>query len=144
MGPYLKHQRVVYDHIIIIFVADNTILGVALLLITRFAGYSTMHGGRRKGGAITPGNFSNKDKHNISPIIILLPPIFLTFSTASESLNSSPSTVPNRLNRQYCNTIAPPPPPAAKKSAPHKSDIIAAAILWPLLTKNPVSFILKK
>ena len=50
MGLYLKQQRVLYDQIIIIVVADNTILGVALLLIPRFAGDSTMQGGEEKGG----------------------------------------------------------------------------------------------
>ena len=38
MCPYLKQQQVVYDQIILIVVADNPILGVALLLISRFAG----------------------------------------------------------------------------------------------------------
>ena len=63
-------------------------------------------------------------------MIILLPPVFLNFPTASESLNSSSSTFPNRLHRQYLKSVA----------APHKSDTIAAVILWPLLIKNTVFF----
>ena len=50
MGPYLKQQQVVYDQIILIVVADNSILGVALLLIPWFVGDSTMQGGEGKGG----------------------------------------------------------------------------------------------
>ena len=51
-------------------------------------------------GASNLGNFRNKNKHNISPIIILLPPVSLTFFTALESLSSSSSTVPHRLHNQ--------------------------------------------
>ena len=50
MGPYLKQQRFVYDQIFLISVADNHILGVALLLIIRFADDLTMQGGEGKGG----------------------------------------------------------------------------------------------
>ena len=50
MGPYLKQQLVVYDQIIIIFVAETPILGVALLLIPRFTGDSNMQGEEGKGG----------------------------------------------------------------------------------------------
>ena len=50
MGPYLKHQRVGYARIIIIVMADNLILGVALRLLPRFAGGPTMQGGEGKGG----------------------------------------------------------------------------------------------
>ena len=45
MGTYLKNKQVVYEQIIHIVVADNPILEVALLLIPRFAGDSTMQGG---------------------------------------------------------------------------------------------------
>ena len=65
-------------------------------------------------GASNTGNFSNKNKHNISPMIILLPPISLTFSTASESLNLSYPTVTHHLHFQHRNAIAGPPPSAMK------------------------------
>ena len=50
MGPYLKKQRVGYAQIILIVVADNPILGVALLLLPLFEGDSTMQWGEGKGG----------------------------------------------------------------------------------------------
>ena len=50
MGPYLKHQRVGYAQIILIVVMDNPSLGIALRLLPRFAGDSTMQGGEGKGG----------------------------------------------------------------------------------------------
>ena len=50
MGPYLKQQRVGYAHILLIVVTDNPRLGVALRLLPRFAGYSTIKGGEGKGG----------------------------------------------------------------------------------------------
>ena len=49
-------------------------------------------------GEINIGNFRNKNKHNISLMIIPLAPGSLTFSTSSESLNSSSSEKPHRLH----------------------------------------------
>ena len=67
--------------------------------------------GEKEGGTRNIGNFRNKNKHNISPMIIPLPPVSLTFSTASESLNWSSSTFPHHLHFQHRNAVAPPPPP---------------------------------
>ena len=50
MGPYLKQHIVGCAQIIIIVVAYNPILGVALCLLPRFTGDSTMQGGVGKGG----------------------------------------------------------------------------------------------
>ena len=50
MGTYLKKQQVGYAQIILIVMTDNPSLGVALLLLRRFAGDSTMQGGEGKGG----------------------------------------------------------------------------------------------
>ena len=87
-------------------------------------------------GTSNIGNFCNKNKHNISPMIIPLPPITLTFSTTSESLNSSSSANPHRLRHWRRNAIAPSPLPQPKQPLP-KSDTIATAVLWPLWLENP-------
>ena len=99
--------------------------------------------GGKERGASHIGNFRNNNKHNIPPIIIPLPPVSITFSTASESLNLSSSTVPHRLHHQNCNAVAVSPSPQIEPPLP-KSDTISAAILWPLLIKNPVLFLAKK
>ena len=74
------------------------------------------------------GNFCNKNKQNISPIIILLPPVSLTFSIASESLNLYSSNVCHRLYRQHRNAVAVPHLPQKNPPLP-KPDRTAAAIL---------------
>ena len=50
MGPYLKQQQFGYPKIIHIVVTDNPILGVALRLLPRFTGESTIQGGEGTGG----------------------------------------------------------------------------------------------
>ena len=45
IGPHLKHQQVGYAQIFPIGVTYNPILGVALFLLPRFTGESTMKGG---------------------------------------------------------------------------------------------------
>ena len=78
---------------------DNPILCVTLRLLPQFTGDSTMQGGEGKGGGNQYiGNFRNKNKHNISPMIIPMPPVSLAFSTTSESLNLSPSANLHRLH----------------------------------------------
>ena len=99
--------------------------------------------GEKGRGARNIGNFRNNNKHNIPPIIITLPPVSLTFSTASESLSSSSSTIPHRLHHQICNFVAATPPLPQRHLPLPKSDTIAAAVLWPMLFKNPVFFSLK-
>ena len=86
-----------YAQILPIVVTDNPILGVTLRLLHRFMGDLTMLGGERKGGR-QYRQFRNKNKHNISQMIIQMPPISLAFSTASECLNSSSSADPQRLH----------------------------------------------
>ena len=97
IGPYLKQQRVRYAQILPIAVTENPILGVTLRLLPRFTGDSTMHGVEGK-GAINIGKFCNKNKHNISPMIIPMPPVSLAFLITFESLNSSSSADPHRLH----------------------------------------------
>ena len=99
--------------------------------------------GGKERGASKIGNFFNKNKNNISQMIIPLPPVSLNFSTASESLNSPPSADPNRLQHQHRNAISLSPQPQPKPPLP-KSDTISAAVLWPLWLKNPGSFLAKK
>ena len=99
--------------------------------------------GEKERGASNIGNICNKNTHNIPPIIIPLPPVSLTFSTASEPLNSSYSIVPRRLHCQNRNIVAAPPLPQRKLPLP-KSDTTASAVLWPLKIENPVFFLLKK
>ena len=67
--------------------------------------------GKKERGEINIGNFRNKNKHNISPTIIPLPPVSLTFSTASKSLNFSSSANPHHLHLYYRNSVAPPHSP---------------------------------
>ena len=138
----MKHQRFRYAQVLPIVVADNPILSVALQMLPRFTGDSTMQGGEGK-GASKIGNFFNKNKNNISQMIIPLPPVSLNFSTASESLNLPPSADPNRLQHQHRNAISLSPQPQPKPPLP-KSDTISAAVLWPLWLKNPGSFLAKK
>ena len=88
------------------------------------------------------GNCRNKNKHNISPVFIPLPPVSLTFFTASESINLSSSTIPHCLHFYHCNSLAASPLPQKNPSLP-QFDTIAAAIFWPLLIKNLVFFSLK-
>ena len=57
-------------------------------------------------GASNIGNFRNKNKHNISPMVILLPPVSLAFPSASEYLNSPSSTVSHSLYFQFRNPIS--------------------------------------
>ena len=64
-------------------------------------------------------------------MIIPVPPVSITLSTASEYLNLSSSAVLNRLqlqNRNYVDAYLPPQP---RPPLP-KSDTIVAAILCPL------------
>ena len=95
--------------------------------------------GEKERGASNKGSFGNKNKHNISPMIILLMPVSLTLSTASKYLNSSSSTNLHLLHRYHCNTVAAPPLPQQKRPLP-KSNTIAAAVLWPLLIENQIFF----
>ena len=119
-------QRVRYAQILPIVVADNPILSVVFNLLPRFTGDSTMQGVEGK-VASNIEKFGNKNKHNISPMIIPLPPVSLNFSTASEYLNSSSSTDLNRLHHQHCNAVA--PPPLLKPNPPlPKSETIAATV----------------
>ena len=76
-------------------------------------------------------------------MIIPLPPVSLTFYTASESISLSSSTVPHHLHSQHRNAVAASPPPQQKLPLP-KSDTIAAGILLPLFIKNTVFFLAKK
>ena len=94
-------------------------------------------------GAINIGNFRNKNKHNISPTIIPMPPVSLAFSTTSESINSSSSADPHRLKNKHSTFLAVSPPPQPKPPYP-KSNTKAAAVLWPLCLKNVVFFKRKK
>ena len=97
--------------------------------------------GEKERGASNIGKLRNKNKHNIPPIIILLPPVSLTFYTASEYISSSSSTVTHHLlHCQHCNAISASPPLQRKPPLP-KFDRIAAAVLWPLLIENPVFFL---
>ena len=64
-------------------------------------------------------------------MIILMPPISLTLSTAYKYLNSSSSAVPHHLHCQHRNAIATSPPPQLKPPFP-KSDTFSAAVLWTL------------
>ena len=99
--------------------------------------------GEQERGDSNKGNFCNKNKHSISPIIIPMLPVSLTFYTASESLNSSSSAIPQLFRHQHCNAVAASPPPQRNPPLP-KSNTIAAAVLWPLLIKNQGFFITQK
>ena len=70
-------------------------------------------------------------------MIIPLPPVYLTFSTASKPLKSSSSIIRHRLHCQRRKSDAASPPMQPKPPLP-KSDTIIAAILWSLLIKTPV------
>ena len=59
-------------------------------------------------------------------MIIPLPPVSLTFSTASETLNSSSSVDPQCLHHWHSNDVAPSPPPRPNPPL-QKSYAIAAA-----------------
>ena len=111
-------------------------------LVLRFACFLNLQvtqpceGGKER-GASNIGNFCNKTKHNISPMIIPMLPVSLTFSTASESLNSSSSTNPHRLHHYNRNDIATYPLPQPNPPLP-KSDTITATVLWMMCLKNTV------
>ena len=91
--------------------------------------------GEKERGEINIVNFRNKNKHNISPMIIHMPPVFIAFLTTSDSLNSPPSANPHRLHNSHRNSVAASSLPQPKP--PHqKSDTKAAAILWPLCLEN--------
>ena len=47
--------------------------------------------GEKERGSSNIGKFRNKNKHNISPMLIPMSPVYLKFSTASEYLNSASS-----------------------------------------------------
>ena len=64
-------------------------------------------------------------------MIIPLPPVSLTFCTASISLNSSSSTVTHCLHFQHRNAVAAPPLTQPKTSLPRPVTIFYA-VLWPL------------
>ena len=106
IGPYLKQQRVGYAHILPIVVTDN----------------------RKERGASNIGIFRNKNKHNISPMIILMPLVYLAFSTTSESLNSPSSADTHRLHYYHRNAVAASTTPQPKPPHP-KSDTIATTVL---------------
>ena len=57
--------------------------------------------GEKKNGAI---NLVKQSQH-----IILMPPVYLNFSTASKSLNLSSSDVPHRFHFHHCNFISASP-----------------------------------
>ena len=84
--------------------------------------------GRRKGGKSNIGNFRNKNKHNILPMIIPMPPFSIAFSATSESFNLSSSSDPLRLHHYHHNTMVASPPPQPKPPHP-KFDTKAAAVL---------------
>ena len=96
--------------------------------------------GEKEGGTRNIGNFRNKNKHNISPMIIPLPPVSVNFSTASESLNSSSCAYTHRLHRYHRNVVSsyPMPQPNPPLST---SDTIAAAVISPLWLENPFFFL---
>ena len=90
-------------------------------LVSRFScflnlGVTQQCKGEKERGASNIGNFYNKNKHNISLIIIPLPTVSLNFSTGSESYNWSSSIVTHSLNCQHHNTVAAPPPAGSKAS----------------------------
>ena len=65
--------------------------------------------GEKENGASSTGNFCNKNKHNISPMITLLPPVSLTFSTVSEYLNSPLSADNHSLPHWHRKYLSAPP-----------------------------------
>ena len=115
------------------------------LRFTRFLNFCVTQPckGEKERGASNIGNFRNKNKHNISLIIIPMPPVSITFSAASEYLNSSSSTVPHHLHSQHRNAVDTSAPLQWKPPLP-KSEKITATVLWPLLIKNTVFVLAKK
>ena len=92
-------------------------------LITRWIHHT--RGRSKRGQAI----YTNK--HNMSLIIILMPPIYLILSSASEHPNFHPPPFPTASIVSITTTYPHPPPPQPKTLLP-KSDTIASAVLWPL------------
>ena len=79
------------------------LLGTIPSLASRFACFLGLRvtqpcKGEKERRASNIGNFCNKNKQNISPMIIPMPPVSLAFSTTSESFNSSSSADPDRLH----------------------------------------------
>ena len=99
--------------------------------------------GEKERGACDIGFVFNKNKHNISLIIIPLPPVSITFSTASESLNLSSSTVTKYLHRQHHNAVAASLLPKRNPPLP-ESYSISAVVLRLLVIENHVFFLTKK
>ena len=74
--------------------------------------------GEKERGASNIGNFCNKNKHNISPMIIVMPPVFLAFSPPPIPLTHPPPPIPTASTISI--VMLWPHPPVATKAAPPK------------------------
>ena len=91
--------------------------------------------GDKEKGASNIVNFHYNNNHNISPMIILMLPVFSTSSNTFKSLNSSSSSEPHHLCHRNWVTVAVFPPPQPQQPLP-KSHMIASAAVWSLFLKN--------